>query len=195
LIFTVLSQNTSDVNRDRAWASMRGAFPTWNDVLAAPVAKLEDSIRMGGLAKTKAPRIQAILREILDREGRLSISMLRRKSDDEVVEYLSTLPGIGPKTVACVLAFSLERPVLPVDTHVYRIGERLGFYPPRTREREAQRVYESLVEPADRVETHVSLIAHGRTTCAALRPACERCVLADLCPTASAGNRPPRRGV
>ena len=200
LIFTVLSQNTSDVNRDRAWASMKRAFPTWADVLAAPTAKLEDAIRMGGLAKTKAPRIQAILREIVDREGKISLAKLRRKSDDDVAAYLSTLPGIGPKTVACVLAFSLGRPVLPVDTHVYRIGERLGFYPPGTREREAQSVYESLVPGRDRVETHVSLIAHGRTTCTALRPACDRCVLADLCPSAGlwavpARNRATRRSV
>lgn len=184
LIFTVLSQNTSDVNRDRAWASMRRAFKTWNAILGARVDALEDSIRMGGLAKTKAPRIQAILREVLDREGKLTLATLRRRSDEEAALYLSSLPGIGPKTVACVLAFSLGRAVLPVDTHVFRIGARLGFYPPRSRERDAQRIWESLVRPEDRVETHVSLIAHGRTTCTALRPACDRCVIADLCPSA-----------
>jgi len=184
LIFTVLSQNTSDVNRDRAWSSMRRQFKTWRTVLGARVEALEESIRMGGLAKTKAPRIQAILREIVDREGRPTLTKLRRMSDDEVAAYLATLPGIGPKTVACVLAFSLERPVLPVDTHVYRIGLRLGFYPPRTKERDAQGIWESLVPPKDRVETHVSLIAHGRTTCTAQRPACGRCVIADLCPSA-----------
>jgi endonuclease III len=180
----VLSQNTSDVNRDRAWASMKRRFPKWSDVLAARTSDLEDAIKMGGLAKTKAPRIQAILREVLDREGKISLGKLRRMSDDEVTAYLATLPGIGPKTIACVLAFSLERPVLPVDTHVHRIGERLRLYPPKTREAEAQRVYEGLVPPADRIETHVSLIAHGRTTCTALRPACGRCVIADLCPSA-----------
>jgi endonuclease-3 len=180
----VLSQNTSDVNRDRAWASMKARFPKWSDVLGARTADLEEAITMGGLARTKAPRIQAILREVLEREGKISLGKLRRMSDDEVASYLSTLPGIGPKTIACVLAFSLERPVLPVDTHVHRIGERLRFYPPKTREVEAQRIYESLVPPDDRVETHVSLIAHGRTTCTALRPACGRCVIADLCPSA-----------
>src|SRR5437870_13219446 len=154
LIFTVLSQNTSDVNRDRAWASMRRAFPTWPEVLAAPPAKLEDSIRMGGLARTKAPRIQAILREIQEREGKISLAKLRRMSDDEVSAYLATLPGIGPKTIACVLAFSLGRAALPVDTHVHRIGERLRLYPAKTREAEAQCVWESLVPPTQRVETH-----------------------------------------
>jgi endonuclease-3 len=172
------------VNRDRAWASLKQRLPKWTDVLAARTSDLEDAIKMGGLAKTKAPRIQAILREVLDREGKISLGKLRRMSDDEVTAYLATLPGIGPKTIACVLAFSLERPVLPVDTHVYRIGERLRFYPTKTREAEAQRVYEGLVPPGDRVETHVSLIAHGRTTCTALRPACGRCVISDLCPSA-----------
>lgn len=184
LIFTVLSQNTSDVNRDRAWASMRARFPKWTDVLGSRTADLEDAIKMGGLAKTKAPRIQAILREVLEREGKISLNKLRRMPDDEVAGYLATLPGIGPKTIACVLAFSLERPVLPVDTHVHRIGERLRFYPPKTREVDAQRIYQSLVPAGDRVETHMSLIAHGRTTCTALRPACVRCVIADLCPSA-----------
>jgi endonuclease III len=184
LIFTVLSQNTSDINRDRAWASMKRSFPRWADVVAAKPRQLEDSIRMGGLAKTKAPRIQTILREIADREGKISLTKLRRMSDADVGAYLGTLPGIGPKTIACVLAFSLERPVLPVDTHVHRIGARLGFYPPKTPEAKAQVVYEELVAPEDRIETHVSLIAHGRTTCTAQRPACERCVVADLCPSA-----------
>jgi endonuclease III len=185
LIFTVLSQNTSDVNRDRAWASMKRAFPRWSDVLAARTADLEDAIRMGGLAKTKAPRIQAILHEVAGREGKTSLAKLKRMSDEDVTDYLATLPGIGPKTIACVLAFSLERQVLPVDTHVHRIGERLRLYPPKTRELMAERTYESLVPPEKRVETHVALIAHGRTTCTALRPACGRCVIADLCPSAA----------
>ena len=184
LIFTVLSQNTSDVNRDRAWASMKRAYPRWEDVLAARTSDLEAAITMGGLAKTKAPRIQAILREVVDREGKPSLAKLRKMSDDDVTGYLATLTGIGPKTIACVLAFSLDRPVLPVDTHVHRVGGRLRLFPPKTREAEAQRVLEGLVAPTKRVETHVALIAHGRTTCSALRPACERCVLADLCPSA-----------
>jgi endonuclease-3 len=182
LIFTVLSQNTSDVNRDRAWASMRKAFPRWSDVLAASTDDLARSIQMGGLAKTKAPRIQAILREVLDREGRLSLARLRRMSDEEVVAYLETLPGIGPKTIACVLAFSLGRPALPVDTHVHRVTGRLGLIDERAGPLQAQRALEEVVKPELRVETHLALIAHGRTTCTALRPACARCPLATLCP-------------
>ncbi len=194
LIFTVLSQNTSDVNRDRAWASMKRAYPRWEDVLGARTRDLEDAIKMGGLAKTKAPRIQAILREVVEREGKPSLAKLRKMSDDDVAAFLATLPGIGPKTIACVLAFSLERPVLPVDTHVHRVGERLGLFPPKTREAEAQGALEALVPPARRVDTHVALIAHGRTTCSALRPACERCVLVDLCPSAFAVGRPRTPG-
>ncbi|MGH2728129.1 MAG: endonuclease III domain-containing protein [Actinomycetota bacterium] len=184
LIFTTLSQNTSDVNRDRAWASMKREFPTWREVLAAPTAALERAIAVGGLAKTKAPRIQAILREVIDREGRPSLARLRRMPDDEVAAYLETLPGIGPKTIACVLAFSLERPRLPVDTHVHRVGSRLGFFDVRAKDRAAQAAIEAAVPEKNRVETHLALIAHGRTTCTAQRPACDRCVLADLCPSA-----------
>ena len=184
LIFTVLSQNTSDVNRDRAWSSLKRAYPAWRDVLAAPTVDVERAIAMGGLARTKAPRIQAILREVVEREGRPSLARLKRMSDDEVSDYLSGLPGIGPKTIACVLAFSLDRPRLPVDTHVHRVGSRLGFFDPRASVPDAQRALEALVPERDRVETHVALIAHGRTICTAQRPACDRCPLADVCPSA-----------
>ena len=184
LIFTTLSQNTSDLNRDRAWASMKRAFPAWKDVLAAPTPDLERAIAVGGLAKTKAPRIQAILREVIDREGRPSLALLKRMSDEEVVAYLEGLPGIGPKTIACVLAFSLGRPRLPVDTHVHRVGSRLRIFDERANARAAQAAIEAAVPARHRVETHLALIAHGRTTCTAQRPACERCILADLCPSA-----------
>ncbi len=184
LIFTTLSQNTSDVNRDRAWASMKRAFPTWKDVLAAPAPALERAIAVGGLAKTKAPRIRAILREVIDREGRPSLARLKRMPDQDVADYLETLPGIGPKTIACVLAFSLGRPRLPVDTHVHRVGSRLGFFDARVKDRAAQAAIEALIAEPDRVETHLALIAHGRTTCTAQRPACDRCVLTELCPSA-----------
>ena len=184
LVFTTLSQNTSDLNRDRAWASMKRTFPTWKDVLSARTSDLERAIAVGGLAKTKAPRIQAILREVIEREGRPSLARLKRMSDEEVVTYLETLPGIGPKTIACVLAFSLGRPRLPVDTHVQRVGSRLGIFEARAGARAAQSAIEAAVPPLDRVETHLALIAHGRTTCTALRPACDRCVLADVCPSA-----------
>lgn len=185
LIFTVLSQNTSDVNRDRAWAEMRARYPTWEDVTRAPVRQLAASIATGGLANTKAPRIRAILREVRSREGRLSLARLRRLPDDEARAYLRTLPGIGPKTVACVLAFSLGRPALPVDTHVHRVATRLGLVDARATPERAQGILEALIPPPQRVDAHLDFIAHGRTTCRAQSPACEACVLLDLCPSGS----------
>jgi endonuclease-3 len=183
LIFTVLSQNTSDVNRDRAWAEMRARYPAWDDVLRAPTARLASSIASGGLANTKAPRIRAILREVRSREGRLSLGRLRRLPDVEVRDYLRSLPGIGPKTVACVMAFALGRPALPVDTHVHRVATRLGLVDARATPERAQGRLEELIPPPQRVDAHLDLIAHGRTTCRAQSPACEACVLLDLCPS------------
>jgi endonuclease III len=184
LILTVLSQNTSDVNRDRAYASLKERFPTWEEVADADPQEVADAIRPGGLANTKAPRIQAILRAIEEREGTLDLSSLHRMSDDDVREYLLGLPGVGPKTAACVLAFSLERPALPVDTHVYRVAQRLGYLPPKTSAERAHEVMEELVPPKLRVTMHVGLIRLGRQICKPGRPRCEECPLQDLCPTA-----------
>lgn len=183
LILTVLSQNTSDLNRDRAWASLRAAFPRWEDVLAARLPALQRAIAPGGLAATKAPRIKAILAQIEAREGSLSLARLKALSDADVRDYLMTLPGIGPKTAACVLAFSLGRPALPVDTHVARIGSRLGLIEDGGSLGRAQEVLESLIPAGARLDTHLNLIAHGRTVCLAQRPACDGCVLLELCPT------------
>jgi endonuclease-3 len=185
LILTVLSQNTSDVNRDRAYASLTERFPTWQRVLDADPLDVADAIRPGGLANTKAPRIQAILRAIEEHEGALDLSLLDRMSDDEVRAYLEALPGVGPKTAACVLAFSLERPALPVDTHVYRVAQRLGWLPPKTTAGAAHGVLERLVPPKLRVTMHVGLIRLGRQICKPGRPRCEECPLQDLCPSAS----------
>lgn len=186
LILTVLSQNTSDVNRDRAYAALRARFPTWDDLAAARERDVADAIRPGGLANTKAPRILAILREIRDREGSLDLSWMRRATDREVTDYLGSLPGVGPKTVACVLAFSLGRPALPVDTHVFRTAGRLGYLPPRATPTAAHRILEQIVPAELRVEMHVGLIRLGRQVCRPGRPLCEVCPLQDLCPTAPA---------
>ena len=184
LVLTVLSQNTSDVNRDRAYASLTERFRSWGEVLHADTLQVADAIRPGGLANTKAPRIQAILRAIEDREGKLDLSFLHRMSDVEVRDYLEALPGVGPKTAACVLAFSLERPALPVDTHVHRTALRLGYLPPNTTANAAHAVLEGLVPAKLRVTMHVGLIRLGRQICKPGRPRCEDCPLQDLCPTA-----------
>ena len=185
LILTVLSQNTNDVNRDRAFAAMRTRYPTWEALADASEHELEEAIRPGGLSKIKATRILVILGEIRTREGgSLDLSWMHAASTKRVAAYLLSLPGVGPKTVACVLAFSLERPALPVDTHVYRVAHRLGFLEPETDPTRAHAVLEKMVPPRLRVSMHVGMIRHGRATCRAGRPACERCPLQDLCPTA-----------
>lgn len=184
LILTVLSQNTSDVNRDRAYRGLRERFPTWEALAGAAPDDVRDAIRPGGLANVKAPRILAILREVRAREGGFDLGWMERATDQEVRRYLLTLPGVGPKTAACVLAFSLDRPALPVDTHVFRVTARLGWLPPRTTAEAAHRVMEELVAPRLRVPMHVGLIRLGREICRAGRPSCEVCPLNDLCPTA-----------
>jgi endonuclease III len=184
LILTVLSQNTSDVNRDRAYASLTARFRSWQEVLDAPTEEVADAIRPGGLANTKAPRIQAILRAIEEREGRVDLGFLHRMTDGEVREYLQTLPGVGPKTAACVLAFSLERPAIPVDTHVFRTAVRLGWVPEKAGVERAHQIMDELVPPAIRVSMHVGLIRLGRQICKPGRPRCEECPLQKLCPTA-----------
>lgn len=185
LILTVLSQNTSDVNRDRAYGALRARFPTWEALARGREEDVADAIRPGGLANTKAPRILAILAEIRRRQdGRLDLSWMHEAPDGEVAAYLTSLPGVGPKTAACVLAFSLDRPAIPVDTHVHRVALRLGYLPRRTGPAAAHRVLEALIPPPLRVPMHVGLIRLGRTICRPGRPLCERCPLQDLCPTA-----------
>jgi endonuclease-3 len=184
LILTVLSQNTSDTNRDRAFSALRARFPAWEDVAAARTSSIAAAIKPGGLSNVKAPRIKAILRKIRERQGSLDLSWMRDASDAEVAAYLSDLPGVGPKTVACVLAFSLQRPALPVDTHVHRVAERLGFYPRGTSAASAHVALAETVPPRKRVELHVGLIRLGRAICRAGRPRCEICPLRELCPSA-----------
>ncbi len=184
LVLTVLSQNTSDANSFRAYASLRERFPTWEELAAAPLREVSSAIRSGGLANIKAPRILAILHAIREREGRFDLTFLRSMSDEAVREYLTSLPGVGPKTAAVVMAFSLARPTLPVDTHVHRVSRRLGLIPPRTSAVRAHQMLEVLTPPELRVSLHVGLIRLGRDLCKAGRPRCERCPLKDLCPTA-----------
>ena len=180
----MLSQNTSDVNRDRAYAGMRERYPRWEELALADERELAQVIRPGGLANTKAPRILAILAEIARREGgRLDLEWMRAAKSDRVRAYLVSLPGVGPKTAACVLAFSLERPTLPVDTHVFRVARRLGFFGEGVDPARAHVVMDELVPAALRVRLHVGMIRLGRQLCRAGRPQCPACPLLDLCPT------------
>lgn len=183
LIGTILSQNTSDVNTARSMARLREEFPTWKDVRAAPVEEVVDAIRSGGLANTKGPLIQAVLDTLIDRRGDTDLRFLGEMELDEAKAWLTGMNGIGPKTAACVLLFSLGRPAMPVDTHVHRVMRRLGVVPPRTSPEATARALETLIGPdPHRVyAVHVETISHGRQVCKAQRPRCETCPLLHLC--------------
>ena len=185
LVLTVLSQHTSDLNAERAFEALRRAFPEgWPQVADSPVREVADAIRSGGLANAKAPRIQAILREVHDREGAYDLARLCDMTDAEAREYLISLPGIGPKTAAVVLSFALGRDAMPVDTHVHRVTKRLGFIPPGATAERADRVLHELIPDGLRTPMHVGFIRLGREICKAPTPRCRVCPLRDLCPTA-----------
>ncbi|CAN5621310.1 endonuclease III [soil metagenome] len=181
LVLTILSQNTSDTNRDVAYAGLRAAFPTWVGVRDAPVSEVEEAIRPGGLAPTKAPRIQEVLREItVGREP--DLDWLPEAPRDKAISYLTDLPGVGRKTAACVMIFALGRPEIPVDTHVYRLGTRLGLFHPKASFEEAHDEMLAITPPEDAYELHMNLIFHGRATCRPANPRCGECVLRRMCP-------------
>jgi endonuclease III len=184
LILTVLSQHTSDLNAERAFEQLTAAFPTWQSLVDAPTIAVADAIRSGGLADSKSPRIQAILREVRDREGVFDLTSLRVMSDEEARAYLTSLPGVGPKTAAVVLSFALGRDAIPVDTHVHRLSKRLGLVPPNVSAERADRLLHELVPDGLRTQLHVALIRLGREICKAPIPRCRECPLKDLCPTA-----------
>ena len=180
LVRTVLSQNTSDRNRDVAYARLRERFPTWVAVRDAPLDQLADAIRPGGLAETKAPRIQEILRRLPRRDREPTLDWLADAPRDEAIEFLTALPGVGRKTAACVMIFALGRPEIPVDTHVHRVGGRLGLFPERAPFALAHDEMLRITDPEDAYELHVNLIAHGRAICRP-RPRCPDCALRRMC--------------
>jgi endonuclease III len=181
LVATILSQHTSDVNSARAFNSLKKRFPSWEQVLDAPVNEIADAIRSGGLAEQKAPRIKKVLVEIEAREGGLDLGRLDAMGDQEVADYLVELPGVGPKTAACVLVFSMGRDAFPVDTHVHRILRRLGWIDDRTSADAAHRQVTPVIPPELRYGLHVALVNHGRRVCRAQRPRCTACVVFDFC--------------
>jgi endonuclease-3 len=182
LVLTFLSQATSDTNSHRAFASLRERFPTWAEVADAPASKVVDAIRSGGLANQKAPRIQAVLREVFEAEGEYSLDRLHGLPTEAALEYLRRFHGVGPKTRACVLMFSMGRPVLPVDTHVHRVTSRLRLIPPRTPADRAHDLLQALIPPYETYAFHVRFIRHGRRVCHAQRPECHVCPLLEHCP-------------
>jgi endonuclease III len=183
LILTVLSQHTSDVNASRAFASLRKRFSTWDRVARAPTSAVADAIRSGGLANVKAPRIQAILREIQAARGAHNLDHLASMSLGDARRWLTSLPGVGPKTASCVLLFSLGKSAFPVDTHVHRVIRRLGLAPAGASPEAVQDAVERAA-CADRdmlYRLHLNLIAHGRAVCRAQQPRCAACILSDRC--------------
>src|SRR4249919_347894 len=186
VVATVLSQHTSDVNSERAFARLKERFPTWEQVADAPVEEVAESIRCGGIADQKARRIQQILTAIEEREGRIDLGRLHDLEDAAAETYLESLPGVGPKTAACVLLFAMGRAAFPVDTHVHRVAIRLGWVPANTTADKAHRLLAPRVPPDIRYDLHIAMITHGRTFCRAQRPRCDVCVLRDLCAYGSA---------
>jgi endonuclease-3 len=189
LVFTILSQNTADVNTERTFASLKARFPEWTAARDAPVESIEEAIALGGLAHTKAPRIKAVLEAISARTGEPELSELDGMSDAEAQDYLTSLPGVGPKTAACVLLFALERPVMPVDTHVHRVARRLGLIGEKVSAQQAHPLLTWLAGAPDAAQVyavHVGFVRHGRRVCHARRPACGICPVAALCRSAGA---------
>ena len=194
LVYTILSQHTSDANSVPAYRRLVDTLPTWDAVADAPTAVVADAIRVGGLAQIKAPRVQAVLRELRGRLGGFDLSFLGGMPLEEAKAWLRELPGVGPKTVGCVLMFSMGMPALPVDTHVYRVAQRLGLYGPSTTPDQSHDVLESMVAPEERLPFHMYLITHGRRVCKAMRPACGECVLEERCPSSTLKGAGRRQG-
>ena len=189
LIRTVLSQNTNDRNSGEGFRRLKAAFADWAAVEKAPWRQVASAIRVSGLANIKSRRIQEILRRIREEQGKYSLGFLRDMESRAAREYLLAIPGVGPKTAACVLLFSFGKPIFPVDTHIHRVTMRLGIIEPRSGAAEAHEELQGLV-PAELVyPLHLLLIRHGRETCHARNPECARCVLLDLCPCGQARMR------
>lgn len=181
LVSTILSQNTNDINRDRAFQALRSQFPTWEAVRDAPPQAVVEAIRPAGLGNQKGPRIQAVLRAITAERGSLDLGFLANLPAEEARQWLLRFNGVGPKTAAIVLQFSLGKPAFPVDTHIYRVSGRLGLRPGNMSVEQAHDHLARLLHPEDYYAAHLNLIRLGREICQARRPDCPVCPLQDLC--------------
>jgi len=189
LVLTVLSQSTSDRNRDRAWRSLKGRFPTWDAAGRAPRAALEAAIRPGGLARTKSRVLVDLLRSIRVERGGYDLDHLRHIPLEEARAWLCRFRGVGEKTAACVLLFACDRPAFPVDTHVGRVARRLGWLPERASTERAHRILERLIPEERFLTAHLNLISLGRAVCRPARPDCPRCPLRRSCRTGAGRGR------
>lgn len=183
LVLTVLSQSTTDVNSWRGYEALLARYGgDWDAVADAPVGEIEEAIRPCGLSRQKAPRIKAILQRLREERGAITLDFLTAMPPDEALDYLMSFHGVGRKTASCVLLFSLNMPAMPVDTHVHRVARRLALIPPIASAEQAHAMLEALLPEDDYYDFHVNTITHGRQTCTARNPTCERCPVLHLCP-------------
>jgi endonuclease-3 len=184
LVFTILSQHTSDTNSERAFRRLMTRFNTLEAVAQADVKDIEESISAGGLARVKAPRIKQILNRVLElNRGSLDLSFLREMPLEDAKAWLRQLPGIGPKSAGIILSFALGMPAMAIDTHIYRVCQRLGLIGPKVNAEKAHEIMEAAVEPEQVFPFHIAFITHGRQVCKAQRPRCGECTIAYGCPS------------
>lgn len=181
LVSTILSQNTNDVNRDRAFDSLRAHSPSWEQVRDADPEEVVEAIRVAGLANQKGPRIQAVLRQITEKVGELNLDFLKGLPTEEAKGWLTQFKGVGPKTAAIVLQFSLEKPAFPVDTHIYRVTGRIGLRPEKMSADKTHTLMEELLPEEAYYPAHLNIIRLGREICQARQPHCPECPLGDIC--------------
>jgi endonuclease-3 len=181
LVLTILSQHTSDLNAERAFGELVARFPDWESVAAAEVGDVAAAIASGGLARHKAPRIQAALRQVREERGDYTLAFLAGMDPRAARDWLVRLDGVGPKTASVVLLFCFGQPLMPVDTHIHRVMSRVGVIPARTPADRAHDIALEVFPPGRMYEAHVNLITHGRRTCTARNPACSQCPVAPRC--------------
>lgn len=181
LVSTILSQNTNDVNRDRAFDALRAKFPTWEAVRDAKEKDVVEAIKPAGLANQKGPRIQQVLKEITKERGSLDLGFLKELSVEDARNWLTKFNGVGPKTAAIVLCFSLDMPAFPVDTHVYRVTGRIGLRPEKMTVEQAHPHLESVFPSETYYAAHLNIIRLGREVCNARKPLCPQCPVRELC--------------
>jgi endonuclease-3 len=183
LIGAMLSQNTSDANSGRAFVALKATFASWEAVASAPAEHIAQAIKCGGLSQIKATRIKQVLGQIEKEQGRISLNSLKSKPMSEAEDYLMRLPGVGHKTASCVLLFSLGKPSLPVDTHVFRVAKRLRLIDSNVSVDKAHSLLQKQVPPSKVYQFHVHMIEHGRRICHARQPHCTKCILRAICPS------------
>jgi endonuclease-3 len=181
LIQTILSQSTTNVNSHRAFETLKRRFPTWEQARRARVTSIEAAIKSGGLARQKSVRIKQLLNEIYDLRGSLDLSFLATAPLEDAARFLANFKGVGPKTVACTLLFACDRPIFPIDTHIFRIARRLGLIPEKCSDQEAHTLMTAMIPDRRFYEVHVNMIRHGRRICRPQNPLCEQCCLVEYC--------------